>query len=255
MIVLRLIYSVSKTFLFLCTVTFSSSLVFLLYDILPSKICKVLYNYIVLFFLVGPCNWWCRRGWQWLEPNQRRGVSVKYNGWFQKKSTPPWQMVTFWPPLPPWFPSLLDPPSLLDFQNFFKSLKIKNKCGSNVCKYHLRLLQHSENVFNCIFLHFSVIFNNSLLDFTRLPSLTVWPWDSRIFTCSRTVSRRKLLFSWISSWVSLFFQIKRLSDSKVVLVIMFHTEHIPFHCIVCAQNAPWTPVPQLLFFNTWQPCD
>ena len=37
-----------------------------------------------------------------------------------------------------------------------------------------------------------------------------------------TVSRRELLFSRISSWVSLFFQIKRFSDSKVVLVIMFH---------------------------------
>ena len=51
-------------------------------------------------------------------------------------------------------------------------------------------------------------------------------------------SRRELLFSRISSWVSLFFQIKRLSDSKIVLVIVFHTEHIPFHCIVCDNHLP-----------------
>ena len=59
-----------------------------------------------------------------------------------------------------------------------------------------------------------------------------------IYLFSQSHDWIELLFSRISSWVSLFFQIKRFSDSKVVLVIMFHAEHIPFHCIVCDNHLP-----------------
>ena len=62
--------------------------------------------------------------------------------------------------------------------------------------------------------------------------------ETHIYLPLLTVSRRELLFSQISSWNSLFFQVKRLSDSKVVLIMIFNAGHIPFHCIVCDNHLP-----------------